>query len=194
VLISRTRRLRWPLVSGTGFYLLGTVLLSSMRRGWPTWAYLLCLVPAALGQGFQFPGTFIAVLAASAHREQAVVTSTLQLWRALGNVLGVACSSLVFQNALLRYLVAYVSVPAEHGGGGGGDGGHGAGEEWKRRFIERVRGSIDAVSRLPDGQTKNQVIMSYEAACRVTFLVCLGIAFLSVLLILPVKLPRLGRK
>ncbi|KAI0878905.1 major facilitator superfamily domain-containing protein [Hypoxylon argillaceum] len=188
LLISRTGRLKWPLVSGTACYLLGTVLLSSLRRGWPTWAYLLCLVPAALGQGFQFPGTLLAVLAASPQRDQAVVTSTLQLWRALGNVLGVAASSLVFQNALLRYLVAYVSVvPDDRGGGGGG-------EEWKARLIERVRSSIEAVSELPDGQTKNEVIMSYEAACRATFLVCLVIAFLSMLLVLPVKLPRLGRK
>jgi hypothetical protein len=188
-LISRTGRLKWPLLSGALGFLAGAALLSSMRRGWPTWVYLFCLVPAAVGQGFQFPGTFIAVLAASAHREQAVVTSTLQLWRALGNVLGVACSSLVFQNALLRYLVAYVSP--EHGGQGGGGGG---GEEWKREFIEHVRSSIEAVSELPDGPTKDQVIMSYTAACRATFLGCLGIAFVSVLLILPVRLPRLGRK
>ncbi|KAI3323437.1 MFS general substrate transporter [Xylariaceae sp. AK1471] len=186
VLISRTGRLKWPLLSGSVGFLVGAALLSSMRPGWPTWAYLLCLVPAAVGQGFQFPGTFIAVLAASTHREQAVVTSTLQLWRALGNVLGVACSSLVFQNALLRYLMEYVSIPQN----GNGDGG----EEWKREFIERVRSSIEAVSKLPEGQTKDQVIMSYTAACRATFLVCLGIASLSVLLILPVRLPRLGRK
>ncbi|KAI1118836.1 MFS general substrate transporter [Nemania sp. NC0429] len=192
-LISRFGRLKWPLVSGTSMFLVGAALLSCMRRGWPTWAYLACLVPSALGQGFQFPGTFIAVLAASAHGEQAVVTSTLQLWRSLGNVLGVACSSLVFQNALLRFLVAYVSVDDGRGGGGHGHG-HGHGEEWKRKFVERVRGSIEAVAELPEGRTKDEVIMSYEAACRVTFLVCLGIAFVSVLLILPIRLPRLGKK
>ncbi|KAI0555431.1 MFS general substrate transporter [Xylaria curta] len=187
VLISRLGRLKWPLVCGAVFFLLGSALLSAMATTWPTWAYLLCLVPAAVGQGLQFPGTFIAVLATSTHREQAVVTSTLQLWRALGFVLGVACSSLVFQNALLRYLVAYVSVPDAGDGQGGG-------EEWKRQFIERVRSSIEAVSELPEGRAKDQVIMSYAAACRATFLVCLGIAFVSVVLILPVRLPRLGRK
>lgn len=70
----------------------------------------------------------------------------------------------------------------------------GGGEEWKRRFIERVRSSIEAVSELPEGRAKDQVIMSYAAACRATFLVCLGFAFVSVVLILPVRLPRLGRK
>ncbi|KAI1310366.1 major facilitator superfamily transporter [Xylaria venustula] len=183
VLITRTRRLQWPLLSGATLFLVGTVLLSLMRRGWPTWLYLLCLVPAAVGQGFQFPGTVLAVLATSTQREQAVVTATLQLWRALGSVFGVACSSLVFQNALLRYLIAYVSASD-------GDGT----EEWKRKFIERVRSSIEAVAELPDGPAKKEVIMSYEAACRATFLVCLGIAVVSILLILPIKLPRLGKK
>ncbi|KAK5629924.1 hypothetical protein RRF57_005641 [Xylaria bambusicola] len=185
ILITKTGRLKWPLLSGTILLLLGTLLLCFMRRGWPTWAYVLCLVPACVGQGFQFPGTFIAVLAASAQREQAVVTSTLQLWRALGSVLGVACSSLVLQNALLRYLVAYVSVPESSGEGG---------EEWKRRLIEHVRSTIEAVSELPDGQAKNEVILSYADACRATFWACLAFTFLNLLLILPIKLPRLGKK
>ncbi|KAI1811747.1 MFS general substrate transporter [Poronia punctata] len=183
ILISRTKRLKWPLLSGTACYVVGGVLLSVMSRGWPTWVYLVCLAPAAFGQGFQFPGTFLAVLAASSRSEQAVVTSTLQLWRALGSVLGVACSSLVFQNALLHYLIAYVSVPADAGG-----------EEWKREFVERVRSSIKAIAELPDGMAKDQVIMSYEAACRATFLVCLGVGVVSLLLILPIRLPRLGSK
>ncbi|GAW14598.1 hypothetical protein ANO14919_040010 [Xylariales sp. No.14919] len=183
VLISRTGRLKWPLVSGATLYVLGSALLSSMRPGWPTWVYVLCLVPAAIGQGFQFPGTFIAVLAASAHREQAVVTSTLQLWRSLGGVLGVACSSLVFQNALLLCLVEYVSAPDDD-----------AGRRWKSAFIERVRSSIEAVAELPDGRAKDQVVASYDAACRATFLVCLGVAVVSLLMILPIRLPRLGRK
>ncbi|KAI0107528.1 major facilitator superfamily domain-containing protein [Nemania sp. FL0031] len=186
VLISRLGRLKWPLVSGAGLYLLGTILLSSMQRSWPTWAFLLCLVPAAMGQGFQFPGTFIAVLAASTHADQAVATSTLQLWRAIGNVLGVAVSSLVFQNALLRSLILNVSFPPGLEGE--------EGEEWKRRYIEHVRGSIEAVAKLPEGRGKDQVVMSYDAACRATFLVCLGVALVSFLLIIPIKLPRLGKK
>ena len=64
-LISYTRRLKWPLMLGTLCYLAGTAVLSTMRRGWPTAAYLLCLVPSSMGQGFQFPGTFLAVLGAT---------------------------------------------------------------------------------------------------------------------------------
>ncbi|KAI0200174.1 MFS general substrate transporter [Astrocystis sublimbata] len=188
VFISRNWYLKYPLVGGTIFFFLGTILLSISCSSifiWPTWAYLISLAPAAVGQGLQYPSTFIAVLAASAHKDQAVVTSTLQLWRALGNVLGVACSSLVFQNALLRYLETYVTVPEGRGGE--------SGEWWKRQFIERIRSNIEDVARLPEGQAKQEVIRSYAAACRDTFLVCVGIALVSVLLVLPIKLPRLGR-
>ncbi|KAI2633661.1 major facilitator superfamily domain-containing protein [Hypomontagnella submonticulosa] len=177
-LISYTRRLKWPLTLGTSLYLLGTALLSSMSRGWPVWAYLLCLVPSSAGQGFQFPGTFIAVLAASEPREQAVVTSTLVLWRAIGSVLGVAFSSLVLQNALLRYLVEYVQAPAVE----------------KAALIERVRESVEAVAQLPAGPLRDQVVASYESAVRLTFLFLVGFAAVGVVLILPVRLPRLGAR
>lgn len=72
---------------------------------------LVFLALASMGQGFQFPGTFMAILAVSEQAEQAVVTSTLMLWRSLGTVIGVAASSLVLQNALVKYLDAFVSGP-----------------------------------------------------------------------------------
>jgi len=110
-LITYTRRLKWPLVSGTILLLIGTVGLSSMGRNLPDWAYLPFLLPTSMGLGFMFPGTFMAVLAVSDQAEQAVVTSTLILWRSLGMVLGVASSSLVMQNALLHFLNTKVSGP-----------------------------------------------------------------------------------
>lgn len=182
-LITWTRRLKWPLGLGAALYLTGTVTLSSMGRGWPAAAYLACLVPASMGQGFQFPGTFLAVLAASAQREQAVVTSTLVLWRALGSVLGIAASSLVLQNALLRYLDSFVVV-----GGGGRD------DAWKAALIEKVRESVEAVARIADPEVRDQVVRSYEAALRVTFVCCIAVAVVNVLLIIPVRLPRLGER
>jgi hypothetical protein len=53
----------------------------------------------------------MAILAVSEQGEQAVVTSTLILWRSLGTVLGVASSSLVLQNALLYNLNEKVTGP-----------------------------------------------------------------------------------
>lgn len=174
-LITYTRRLKWPPLSGASALFVGCLALSLMRRGWPSWLYLLCLVPSAVGQGFQFPGTFMAVLAASDQREQAVVTSTLILWRSLGMVLGVASSSLVVQNALVGYLDEFVTGPD------------------KDEVIRKVRQSVEEVVKLPEVY-REQVVMSYEAALRLTFVCCTAIAFVSVLTLVPIKLPRLGSR
>lgn len=107
-LVTWSRRLKWPMVLGGFLVFLGPVLLSTMDRSWPTWVSLLFLVPASMGQGFQFPGTFIGILAVGEQAEQAVVTSTLILWRSLGMVLGVSLSSLVFQNSLFGFLQRFV--------------------------------------------------------------------------------------
>ncbi|KAK8118793.1 major facilitator superfamily domain-containing protein [Apiospora kogelbergensis] len=182
-LITRTQRLKWPLTLGATAYVAGTVSLAALGRGWPWWAYLLVLVPSAVGQGFQFPGTFMAVLRASAQAEQAVVTGTLMLWRALGNVMGVAGSSLILQNALLRRLHEYVASD-----------GTPEGDEAKRRLIAKVRESVEAVAALEDEVVREQVVRSYEAALRLTFVCCIGLAVANMALLLPVKLPRLGTR
>lgn len=141
----------------------------------PTWTYLLFMVPSAMGQGFQFPGTFIALLSVSEQAEQAVVTSTLTLWRSLGMVLGVAMSSLVVQNALVVYLDQFVT-----------------GED-KAKVINEVRKSIQAIAKLPEPY-QEQVVDAYAASLRLTFLVTALLALVSVVIIAPIRIPRLGKR
>lgn len=183
-LINWTKRLKWPMGLGATGYLVGTVVLSLMGRGWPTWAYLLCLVPHSLGQGFQFPGTFMAILAASEQKEQAVVTSTLILWRSMGMVLGIAGSSLVVQNSLWQFLEINVTDEAARAGGYAG----GAEE-----VVALVRESVEAVAKLT-GALQEQVVMSYDAAVRTAFMCCVVFAVANLLILVPVKLPRLGSR
>ncbi|KAL7937893.1 MFS general substrate transporter [Trichoderma chlorosporum] len=171
--ITLTRRLKWPVVSGTVWYLIGCLTLCCLHRGMSSIVYLVVLIPQSIGQGFQFPGSFMAILASSSQAEQAVVTSTLILWRCLGLVLGIAMSSLVVQNALVYYLDAFVE-----------------GQD-KAEIIERVRASVEAVARLEEPY-REQVVQSYEASLRLTFILCTVIAAVSVLIVLPIKLPRLA--
>ena len=135
-------------------------------------------------QGFAFPGTFIAILAASEQAEQAVVTSTLILWRSVGTVLGIAGSSLIIQNSLWVYLEMYVTDRAAKDAGflGGKD-----------EVIERVRESIEAIGKMR-GLVQEQVVMSYEAAIRAAFISCIFLAITSLVLLLPIRLPRLGQR
>lgn len=178
ILISKTRRLKWPLVLGTGLFFVGLLCLTTMRRSWPAAAFLLALVPSSMAQGLQFPGTFMALLAVCDQRRQAVVTTTLVLWRSLGNVLGVAGSSLVVQNALLYYLREFVDVGSEEG---------------KEEIIALVRSKVEAVRDLAPG-VQEQVIRSYESALRMAFGCSAALALVSCLIIAPVKLPRLQKK
>ncbi|KAB5577844.1 major facilitator superfamily domain-containing protein [Coniochaeta sp. 2T2.1] len=177
-LIYRTKRLKWPLMVGSAGFLTGTVFLTSLNRSCPEALFLLALVPASAGQGFSFPGTFMALLNLWEQRRQAVVTSTIVLWRSLGMVLGVAGSSLVVQNALLFYLRRNVDLPG--------------GEEENGAVIELVREKVAAVKGL-EGVAREQVIRSYEDALRLTFLCCAVLAVGNLLLVAPIRLPRLGK-
>ncbi|KAK2606097.1 hypothetical protein QQS21_003492 [Conoideocrella luteorostrata] len=170
--ISWTRRLKWPLVCGATGYVLGTICLTGLRRDLPPIAFYLTLVPSSMGGGFQFAGTFMAILVSSPQSEQAVVSSTLILWRSVGMVLGVAVSSLILQNALVYYLEEFVRG------------------EQKSAVIERVRSSVEAVATLEEPY-REQVIKGYAAGLRLTFGFCVLMALVSLALVVPVKLARL---
>ena len=90
-------------------------------------------------------------------------------------VLGVALSSLVVQNGLVYYLNKYVE---------GAD---------KEQIIQLVRKSVDAIAKLPE-ETREQVVMGYDAALKMTFIGCAVLSFLAFLCIAPIKLPRLTPK
>ncbi|KAG9238460.1 major facilitator superfamily transporter [Amylocarpus encephaloides] len=173
--ITWTKRLKPPLVAGVIFLVLGTTGLSFLRRGLPEWAYLVVLAPTSMGQGFMFPATFMAVLAVSSQAEQAVVTSTLMLWRAIGTVLGVATSSLVLQNALYHYLERMVSGPE------------------KEHVIQEVRKSVLAIPKL-EPFYREQVIDSYAASLRATFIMASVFSLVAFTLTVRLKLPMLGQR
>ena len=173
--ITYTKRLKWPLVCGVVLILVGTTGLSLMGRGLPNWVYMLFIIPSSMGQGFMFPATFMAVLAVSEQAEQAVVTSTLILWRSLGMVLGVASSSLVLQNALLHYLNLYVVGPD------------------KEDVIERVRTSVQAIHHL-EPVYREQVIEAYASSLSATFSVTVVLSVVALLMVVGLRLPRLGQR
>ncbi|KAE9371192.1 major facilitator superfamily transporter, partial [Stipitochalara longipes BDJ] len=174
-LIVWTKRLKWLLVLGSICLVTGTVALACMQRGLPDWVYLFFLVPSAMGQGFMFPATFMSVLAVSEQAEQAVVTSTLILWRSLGMVLGVAISSLVVQNALLVYLEKNVIGPD------------------REDVIEQVRKSVRAIAGL-EPIYREQVIDSYASALRAAFIMAAVLSLVATVIVIFLKLPKLGQR
>ncbi|KAM3065796.1 hypothetical protein ACMFMF_010724 [Clarireedia jacksonii] len=174
-LITWTRELKAPLLAGTVLAVIGTTALACMHRHLPNWMYIVLLIPGSMGQGFVFPGTFMAVLAVSEQREQAVVTTTLVLWRSLGQVLGVAVSSLVVQNSLLLFLEENVTGPD------------------KQKVIEAVRSSVQAIAGL-EKHYRDQVIDSYAQALRATFVLAAVLSVVGFFITLRIRLPKLGQR
>ncbi|KAK4196311.1 hypothetical protein QBC40DRAFT_313890 [Triangularia verruculosa] len=108
-------------------------------------------------------------------QEQVVATSTLILWRSTSIILGVACSSIVVQDSLWYYLQEFVNGPE------------------KDTVIVKVRKSVEAIRDL-EGLYQEQVVQSYAAALRLSFLCCFILAIVNFCLVTPVKLGRLGSK
>jgi MFS family permease len=107
--MTRTGRMKSPQVAGGISGLLGAICLSTMWKDIPAWLTTIFIIPPSAGQGLMFPATTLAVLATSTQEDQAVMTTTLVLWRQLGIVMGVAVSSLIVQNALSLYLQQFVT-------------------------------------------------------------------------------------
>lgn len=110
-IITRTRRLKPTLVLGSIIYLVGSVAISCITKNASEIFSVILITGVPLGQGFVFPNTMMSALAVSDQADQAVVTTTIGLWRNLGVVLGVAISSLVFQNCLVANLKKNVTGP-----------------------------------------------------------------------------------
>ncbi|KAI9754164.1 MAG: hypothetical protein M4579_004832 [Chaenotheca gracillima] len=173
-IITWTTRLKPTVVLGSVLILLGSICLSCLRREFPSWVPVLCIIPAVVGQGFVFPSTVMSVLATSTQEDQAVVSSAIMLWRSLGTVIGVATSSLILQNALNQYLRQLVTGPN------------------KDHVIRQVRGSVRAIASLSKLH-QDQVIHAYCLALRVTFMSAIVAGAVMVILVVPIKLPRLRK-
>ncbi|KAI1625096.1 major facilitator superfamily domain-containing protein [Exophiala viscosa] len=173
-IITYTRRLKPTLVAGAFLYLSGSVATCFITKSTSEVASLILITGVPLGQGFVFPNTMMSALAVSSQADQAVVTTTIGLWRNLGVVLGVALSSLVFQNSLTVNLRSFVTGPG------------------RDEIIHSVRSSVAAIKSLPQ-PARDQVIDAYALSLRTTFLCAIAASAVLVILIVPIKLPRLRR-
>ena len=140
----------------------------------------------------------------SEQKEQAVVSSTLILWRSLGMVLGVASSSLVVQNALVHYLKKFVIGPERdevffpflpHSESSFQTKIFSVADEefLANKVILLVRKSVHSIMSLSPVY-KEQVIYAYTAALEVTFQMAVLLALGMMIIISFIRLPRLAKK
>lgn len=163
-----------PIILLGGVCLLaGGVTATSMDAGTPSFVAMASIALSSLGQGFSYPTLMISILASSSREDLAISSTTLGLWRNLGSLLGVAISSLIYQNALVPALDAYITGPE------------------KMEIIRLVRKSVHAIAELDPVhrqqgmfiafQRREKVIQSTDRALKAVeaFAVALRFTFLS---------------
>lgn len=111
MMIRQKRAIRPALVFGSFLTLAGTFCLSFLGRSMSSWMSMLCLLPFSIGYGFISPISTICMLRASPTEEHAVSICAFLLWRKIAVVIGVAFSTLLVQNLLVRYLYTTVTGP-----------------------------------------------------------------------------------
>ncbi|KAF2829176.1 MFS general substrate transporter [Ophiobolus disseminans] len=139
------------------------------------WLIVTGSLSMLIGATCFFPATSLAVLATSSQEDQAVMTSTLILWRSLGIVMGVSVSSLILQNALTAYLEQLVT-------------GH-----KRNEIIERVRKSVRSIIDL-DAKHQSQVIDAYSRSLRIVFISAIAMFVIVNILVFAIELPHLKKK
>ncbi|KAH8722337.1 major facilitator superfamily domain-containing protein [Phaeosphaeriaceae sp. PMI808] len=174
-IMTATGRMEWLIVVGSLSMLVGATCLSSIWNDIPTWLATIFLVPSSIGQGLSFPASSLAVLSTSSQEEQAVMTSTLVLWRSLGIVMGVSLSSLILQNALTAYLEQLVTGHKKH------------------KIINQVRRSVRSIIDL-DTKHQSQVIDAYSRSLRIVFISAFAVFVIVNILVFAIELPHLKKR
>ncbi|CEN61894.1 Putative Multidrug efflux transporter (Eurofung) [Aspergillus calidoustus] len=128
IIMSRYGKLSYLMRAGATLMFLGNLLVMALQFSDSEWKYFVYVIPANLGQGVVYPAILFTFLAAFGHDDHAVSASTVYLIRSLGTVYGVAITSTIVQNHLVRALP---------------DALHGVPEKWK--VIDSIRHSVSAI-------------------------------------------------
>ncbi|KAL3450065.1 major facilitator superfamily domain-containing protein [Aspergillus insuetus] len=128
IIMSRYGKLSYLMRAGATLMFLGNLLVMALQFSDLEWKYFVYVIPANLGQGVVYPAILFTLLAAFGHDDHAVSASTVYLIRSLGTVYGVAITSTIVQNHLVRALP---------------DALHGVPDKWK--VIDSIRHSVSAI-------------------------------------------------
>ncbi|KAL4985189.1 major facilitator superfamily domain-containing protein [Aspergillus falconensis] len=162
IIMSRYGKLSYLMRAGATLMLLGNLLVMMLDFEDSAWKYFVYVIPANLGQGVAYPAILFTMLAAFGHEDHAVSASTVYLIRSLGTVYGVAITSAIVQNELVRSLPgALRGVP----------------NKWK--VIDQIRHSVSAIYTL-DPEIQLAARHVYYDGIRMAFGVSAGFGAVAV--------------
>ncbi|KAL4911018.1 hypothetical protein BDW74DRAFT_172472 [Aspergillus multicolor] len=163
IIMSRYGKLAYLMRLGAILMFLGNLLVMLLDFEDSAWKYFVYVIPANLGQGVVYPAILFTVLAAFGHEDHAVSASTVYLIRSLGTVYGVAITSAIVQNELVRSLPgALRGVP----------------HKWK--VIDEIRHSVSAIYNL-DPEIQLAARHVYYGGIRMAFGVSAGFGAVAVI-------------
>ena len=143
-------------------FLIGAALVTTFQLDEPAWKTFVYIAPIGLGYGSMLTITLVAMIAATDHKFQAVITAASYAFRSTGSTIGITIASAVYQNILTKELRAeYGDMPGSE------------------KVIKHIRNSLNTVNHLPIGWSKDVVMDIYMDAFRGAFIAGLGLAVLA---------------
>ncbi|KAI4250997.1 MAG: hypothetical protein LQ352_005131 [Teloschistes flavicans] len=142
------------------------VMYATMQLNTPAWEPFVAFLLSGVGYTGMLTITLLALIAAVAHKHQAVITSASYAFRSTGSTIGIAIASAVFQNILHHRLRTLFPNSPD--------------------LISRLSDSLDEIQKLPP-DSKGQVMDVYMEALRGVFLTALGIGTIGALFSLSMR-------
>ncbi|CAF9932699.1 hypothetical protein IMSHALPRED_008957 [Imshaugia aleurites] len=174
MIMNATKRPKPLIIIGGVVSLAGGIAMTALPHNAAVAGATIAAFFSLPGSGISLVPTSVSSLAFSSKEDQAVTSTTQLLWRSLGNVMGIALSSLLVQNALPRHLEQYVR-----------------GED-REKIIHLVRKSVHSIFDL-DPVHRAQVQLAYEKSPRLAFLLSAVAFVLALALIVPIRIGRVDR-
>ena len=105
--ITKTGRYVWVIWAGWIVQTLGLGLLILLDTDTKLYQWILICLVSGVGLGILLPGLLFQLQAASKNEEMAFAVAAFIFFRSLGQALGVAIGSVIFQNEMARQLLRY---------------------------------------------------------------------------------------
>ncbi len=115
---------------------------------------LICLV-SGVGLGILLPGLLFQLQAASKNEDMAFAVAAFLFFRSMGQALGVAIGSVIFQNEMARRLLRYPRFA-----------------DRAEQLARDATALVDVIRNMPDGTTeKNELSQAYAQSFHVVWIV-----------------------
>ncbi|KAI4226948.1 MAG: hypothetical protein L6R36_002762 [Xanthoria steineri] len=160
LIMRKTGRYYYLSITVQLIFLISLALYTTFHLNTASWQPVLAFFLSGFGYSGMLTITLLAVIAAVAHADQAVITSASYAFRSTGSTIGIAIASAVFQNILGQKLqTRFAGLP---------------GSDDENKYVGRLRDSLDEIGKLPPG-LKDVAMDCYMDALRGVFLTTLGI-------------------